>query len=50
LFLANLALANGWYLDLTRLEPNTVMSAMIASFKAGNGAPLEPMIDSLIRL
>jgi cell filamentation protein len=50
LFLANLALAGGWYLDLTRLKPEPTLLAMIASFKAGNGTPLEALVDGLIRL
>jgi cell filamentation protein len=50
LFLANMALAGGWYLDLTRLKPEPTLAAMIASFKAGDGAPLEALVDGLIRL
>jgi cell filamentation protein len=50
LFLANMALAGGWYLDLTRLAPEPTLLAMIASFKAGTGAPLEALVDGLIRL
>jgi cell filamentation protein len=50
LFLANMALAGGWYLDLTRLGPEPTLAAMIASFKAGTGAPLEAHVDGLIRL
>ena len=49
LFLANLALAGGWYLDLTRLEPDATIAAMIASFKAGSGGPLAGLVDGLIR-
>jgi cell filamentation protein len=48
LFLANIALAGGWYLDLTRLAPKPTLSAMIASFKTGHGGPLEVLIDGLI--
>jgi cell filamentation protein len=48
LFLANMALAGGWYLDLTRLEPEPTIAAMIASFKAGSYAPLEALVDGLI--
>jgi cell filamentation protein len=48
LFLANMALAGGWYLDLTRLAPEPTISAMIASFKAGSGAPLEALVDGLL--
>jgi cell filamentation protein len=50
LFLANMALADGWYLDLTRLAPEPTLLAMVASFKAGTGAPLEALVDGLIRL
>jgi cell filamentation protein len=50
LFLANMALAGGWYLDLTRLAPEPTLLAMVASFKAGTGAPLEALVDGLIRL
>jgi cell filamentation protein len=50
LFLANVALAGGWYLDLTRLKPEPTLAAMIASFKAGTGTPLEALVDGLIRL
>lgn len=49
LFLANLALAGGWYLDLTRLEPATTIAAIVGSFKAGNGVPLEALVGSLIK-
>jgi cell filamentation protein len=48
LFLANLAFAGGWYLDLTRLQPDPTIGAMIASFKAGSGVPLEALVDGLI--
>lgn len=48
-FLANMALAGGWYLDLTRLAPEATIEAMVASFKAGIGTPLEPLVDSLAR-
>jgi cell filamentation protein len=50
LFLANMALAGGWYLDLTRLKPEPTIAAMIASFKAGTGQPLEALLDGLILL
>jgi cell filamentation protein len=49
LFLANMALAGGWYLHLTRLQPAPTINAMIASFKAGSGKPLEALVDGLIR-
>jgi cell filamentation protein len=50
LFLANMALADGWYLDLTRLAPEPTLLAMVAGFKAGTGAPLEALVDGLIRI
>lgn len=49
LFLANMALDGGWYLDLTRLKPKPTIEAMVARFKSGGGAPLESLIDSLLR-
>jgi cell filamentation protein len=50
LFIANLALSGGWYLDLTRLKPAPTISAMAASFQKGDGTPLEPLIEGLIKL
>ena len=49
LFLAQMALDGGWFLDLTRLLPEPTIAAMTASFKTGNGKPLEPLIEGLIR-
>jgi cell filamentation protein len=49
LFLAEMALAGGWYLDLTRLQPKPTIEAMVASFKAGSGGPLEALVDGLSR-
>jgi cell filamentation protein len=49
LFLANMALSGGWYLDLTRLQPTPTIDAMIASFKAGSGVQLEDLVNDLIR-
>jgi cell filamentation protein len=49
LFLANMALAGGWYLDLTRLAPKPTIDAMVASFKAGSGVSLEALIEQSIK-
>jgi cell filamentation protein len=49
LFLANLALAGGWYLDLTRLKPTPTLAAMADSFQSGSGQPLLSLVESLIK-